>query len=190
MDGKKAFAHEDIQNFAGDRRRSRLIPTGLQDSQTYMSTDIDLDLHERLRFGCYLSHIHLWEKIVASKSPYAIILEDDVSIRENFYNSTRRLINNLPLTWDIFYLNSCQTRIAGLFRPGIVQLKGALCTYGYAISTNGAKKLLRNTARQSDKPVDHMLDEAIYSSLLHAYHASPPLIVPRVSTTTLAYPHR
>ena len=66
VDGKKAFAHEDIQNFAGDRRRSRLIPTGLQDSQTYMSTDIDLDLHERLRFGCYLSHIHLWEKIVAS----------------------------------------------------------------------------------------------------------------------------
>ena len=75
-----------------------------------------------------------------------------------------------------------------LLRPGIRQLKGALCTFGYAISLTGASKLIQHTAIRSEKPIDHMLDEAIYTAFLNAYHADPPLIFPRKLKSTLAYP--
>ena len=189
-DGLREFQAEDISKYAGKGKKSKLRfehRPDLNERARRFATP-DLVLHERLRFGCYLSHVRLWEQLVDSAEQLAVILEDDVSIVDGFNSSLQYLLGSLPDDWDILYLNSCHAKFGGLLRPGIRQLKGALCTYGYALSVRGAKKLLHGTALLSEKPVDHMLDEAIYSALLSAYHVSPPLVFPRVTESTLAYP--
>ena len=184
VDGFDAFSASDISKYAGARRRKRFNPSILEQ-------DIRIDpfmTHEKLRFGCYLSHVHLWEQIVAFRHSYFLILEDDVYAVDSFANDLKRLWSQLPSHWDILYLNSCHTKLGGRVSANILQVRGALCTHGYIISFNGARKLLKKTALNSDKPVDHMLDEAIYSSVLSAYHASPSLIFPRNIESTLEYP--
>lgn len=188
VDGLLPLNGDDILKYAGLRKRSRLTSLDVLRAHS-PSPELDLMIHERLRFGCYISHVRLWEHLVNSELPFAVILEDDVIILERFDYSLRHLIRNLPDNWDIFYLNSCFSKLGGLLRPGIFQLRGALCTYGYVISKDGANKLLQSTALSSEKPVDHMLDEAIFSRSLTAYQALPPLILPRLYTSTLAYPH-
>mgnify|MGYP003954550017 CR=1 FL=1 len=188
VDGLLALEEEAILKYAGSRKRSRLISFENLGTHPRSSSHVKQIIHERLRFGCYLSHVRVWERLVNLNLPLAILLEDDVSIVKDFNSSLLRLIQKLPNDWDIFYLNSCYSKFGGLLRPGIRQVKGALCTHGYAISCAGAHKLLRKTALHSEKPVDHMLDEAIYSSLLSAYHAFPPLVEPQTLKSTLSYP--
>lgn len=182
VDGRLPFEKQDILKYAAVRKQHKLE---LYHSYSSIS---DSALHERLRFGCYLSHVHLWQLQTEEESAHLVILEDDVSLAQGFYVELKDRMQKLPDTWDIFYLNSCHTKYGGLLRPGIFQLRGALCTYGYAISLAGARKLLKHTAIRSEKPIDHMLDEAIYTSLLTAYHAHPPLIFPQKVKSTLAYP--
>ena len=183
VDGKFQLDYKDVLRYAGIRKQRKL-----RINQVDYLPFSHRTLHERLRFGCYMSHVRLWERQVKHHSGYQVILEDDVSLTEGFYGKLMVQMQNLPDTWDIFYLNSCRAMYGELLRPGLRQLKGALCTFGYAISLKGASKLIQHTAIQSEKPVDHMLDEAIYTALLTAYHADPPLIFPRKLESTLAYP--
>lgn len=191
VDGRKGFRVEDVVKYAGKRKQNRLganFDIALRDDIISSTLPSALTLHERLRFGCYLSHVRIWEKLVRSQTGHMVILEDDVFIAANFDARLKLSLSRLPVTWDIFYLNSCFTKLGGVLRDGILQLKGALCTHGYAISQGGARKLLWETALRSEKPIDHMLDQALYSSLLSGFHADPPLIFPRDGASTLAYP--
>ena len=45
---------------------------------------VKLFLHERLRFGCYMSHVMLWETVVKEKTELVVILEDDVFVTADF----------------------------------------------------------------------------------------------------------
>ena len=184
VDGTLEFDPSDVLKYAGARRRKKL-----KDIKTLYSgrSDTSLILHERLRFGCYLSHVRLWERQQEASEGFQVILEDDVSLTEAFSRSLEDSLRALPESWDIFYLNSCHTKYGQELRANIRQVRGALCTHGYAISLQGTVKLLGKTALRSEKPVDHMLDEAIYSSLLEAYHAWPPLIYTQQVNSTLGY---
>lgn len=191
VDGRKGFRIEDVEKYAGKRKQHRLganFDIAMQDNIIPSKLPSALILHERLRFGCYLSHVRIWEKLIRSQTSHMVILEDDVSIVANFDTRLKLSLAQLPENWDIFYLNSCFTKLGGVLRPGILQLRGALCTHGYGISQAGARKLLGKTAVQSEKAIDHMLDQALYSSLLSGFHADPPLVFPRHDESTLAYP--
>jgi len=192
VDGRKGFRIEDVEKYAGRRKQNKLgvnFMDAMQDDISSSTLSSALTLHERLRFGCYLSHVHIWEKLVLSQTTHMVILEDDVSIAPNFDGRLKLSLAQLPESWDIFYLNSCFTKLGGVLRPGIVQIRGALCTHGYVISQGGARKLLGKTAVRSEKAIDHMLDQALYSSLLSGFQADPPLVFPRNSASTLAYPN-
>lgn len=182
-DGLLHFAEKDLFKYAGPRRRHKIAL-----SNRHLKFGTRSYLHERLRFGCYLSHVRIWEQLAYSNHSHMVILEDDVLVSEEFPNKLAKMLKQLPHNWEVFYLNSCYTKFGGTLVPGIRQVKGALCTYGYAVSRIGANKILRNTARNCDKPVDHMLDQAIYSAVVHAYQAEPPIIFPRKIESTLAYP--
>ena len=188
-DGRLPFRDVDLK-YAGEKKLRKMGNTQVKYSvSTSQHQASDYILHERLRFGCYLSHVHLWEDLVLSKKPYYVVLEDDIRLEtNNFAKVLAKELEKLPADWDLFYLNSCQTRKGGILRPGILQLKGALCTYGYAISMGGAAKLLMDTALRSEKPVDHMLDESIYKLVVSAYQADPPMIGVRPEQSTLQYP--
>ena len=183
VDGSMDLAYRDILRYAGPKKQQKMT------SITPLNTPSEKnEQHERLRFGCYMSHVRLWELQIELSTPHQVILEDDVHLREGFLEDINHALQNLPIQWDIFYLASCHTKVGGFLRPGIRQVKGALCTHGYVISLSGAIKLVGKYALNSEKPVDHMLDEVICRSLLVAFHADPPLVFPQAASSTLAYP--
>lgn len=53
--------------------------------------------------GCYLTHERVWQQILDSGQPYAIVCEDDILVRDPAIN-LRHLARRLPAGCDLFYL--------------------------------------------------------------------------------------
>ena len=179
IDGRSLTAFKDVQRFAGPRRRALL-----RISESAVDYHI---IHERLKFACFLTHVTLWKSFVDSFAPATVILEDDVTFGQQFLAKIDEAIHKLPSTWDIMYLGSTSPIFGGELHRGVWQLRGALGTFGYVMSQTGAEKML-DFAVESDKPIDHVLDSAISTGRILAFHVQPALVVHRSDmVTTLAY---
>ena len=197
VDGLGSLNETDISIFAGRKKRRRMDVTKYFEQDRlfalYKSFDAPrshksfdgprslqnswhTSLHERLRFGCYMSHISLWRELLLDNVPFFIILEDDVIIENEFLSSLRAQINNLPATWGLLYLNGCFRHFGPKWDSGLWVSQGGLCTYGYVISRSAADYFLSSAAMDSDKPLDHMMDEEVLSGRITAFHAEPPLV--------------
>ena len=200
VDGLAKLNATDVQLFAGKKKRRRLEATSQFDFQDMldlhtkltsspsMSRQVRQSVHERLRFGCYMSHVYLWRNMLMSDIPFLIILEDDVRLENNFSSKLRSQLSTLPQTWGLLYLNGCFRRFGEVWSQGIRVSRGGLCTYGYVISRSAARSLVTKLALMSDQPVDHMMDSSVVSGQLIAFHSDPQLVtvIEQVSST-LAY---
>lgn len=158
------------------------------DASEIKSAKLKKALHERLRFGCYMSHVTLWRRLLEADTPYLVIFEDDVVISAEFAVEVTARVQRLPDDWDLFYLNGCFRHLGPVFDVGIRQSQGGLCTHGYLISVKGAKKLLARAVLHSDKAIDHVLDHETIMGNMHAFHAEPTLVRPLTTKkSTLAY---
>lgn len=115
--------------------------------------------------GCLLSHRILWKNLINSSDKYMIILEDDVVVDERTYKYwidklSKGQIGNfdvlflgaydgksIPMLTKIKYFSFLNGFISNVFEDTLY------CTYGYIISKNGAKKLLKKT--NLNLPVDY-----------------------------------
>lgn len=113
--------------------------------------------------GCYASHLALWQWLIDSPHKLAIVLEDDVRLRDDF-GRIAEAIEALPAErWDMIKLIGR----AGLGKREKLRSREPLCdgyalqhyrrvpslTAGYAINRNGATKLL--ASRQPfGRPID------------------------------------
>ena len=157
--------------------RSELIPNRLRES-----------LHERLRFGCFMSHVSIWQELQRQRLPFAVVLEDDALVVANFSNEVKLRLQRLPKDWDLLYLGGCYQRFGERYDVGLLQSRGGLCTYGYVITAKGARHLLQRAVLHSEKPIDHVLDDETLRGRVIAFHAEPPLVfVERTKRSTLAY---
>jgi len=203
VDGLTPISEYSVSKYAGRKKAKRLELTQNWSDQQIWRTYARLQyteeadgktrraLHERLRFGSYLSHVFLWETVVAEDLNFLVILEDDVFLTTNFRSRLFRTLNSLPNSWDVLYLNGCFKHFGPTFREGLHLSRGGLCTYGYVISRKGAETLLLEGALHSEKPIDHMLDEEVLSGKIVAFHADPPLVFLEANiTSTLAYVHK
>lgn len=128
--------------------------------------------------GCALSHISLWQYIVANEIPAMIVFEDDVVFEKRFTNmknkdslfcrELNKILSHFRLNFDV--LNFHIIPLPSQFRHGaklvptplsnVIQLKGmATRTQGYLITLQGARELLDNAF-----PLTHGID--IYMSLM------------------------
>lgn len=58
-----------------------------------------------------LEHVHIYNTIVEKNLDFAIVLEDDAILVENFTDRLNNILNTLPEDWDVIYLsNGCQGR--------------------------------------------------------------------------------
>jgi GR25 family glycosyltransferase involved in LPS biosynthesis len=199
VDGSLGFSADLVLKYAGAKRTKRLgfHTESMVHRLTYALQDLDLktsdksareSLHESLRFGCYLSHVFLWQKLFDARLPFLTIIEDDVELQRDFSSRLTSLLIRLPTTWDVVYLDGCFKKFGSAFLPGLKFSHGGLCTHGYVMSFKAAKFLLRNAVLKSDKPIDHLLDEEVLSGRLIAFHADPPLVlVLSKLKSTLAY---
>lgn len=106
--------------------------------------------------GCALSHITLWQKLVASREPAWLILEDDVTIEEGDWATIKQLFSeNKDLAdttkWDLWTVGNwfCNT-VPDVIDPHRSvpeniweNCKEVVGLQAYFISRQGAEKLLR-----------------------------------------------
>ena len=200
IDGLSGFGDELIMKYAGPKKAKRIRVLHLHLLPSTRAGQIGPDivqlsgesgeesLHENLRFGCYLSHVFLWQKLKDSRMPFLTILEDDVKIEPDFSKRLRALLISMPKTWDVLYLDGCFKKFGPEYAPGLILSRGGLCTHGYVITTDAATKLLEGRTLRSEVPIDHVLDQEVLSGKLVAFHAEPPLVKIVTSLhSTLAY---
>ena len=98
--------------------------------------------------GCYASHLQALRRVVETRAPYALVLEDDAGLPENFHAVIDDTLHALPRGWDFVQLSRRHQRA---FRPlASLPFGGTLVRYsrvpagtsGYLISQAGALKLL------------------------------------------------
>lgn len=107
--------------------------------------------------GCYASHLVVAETVLARKLPYAVVLEDDVDLAENFRDVVATAIAQIRGDWDILSLSGAKQRphcrIAKLPDGYLVRyLHFPKTTAAYVVSAAGCRKLLVTRART--RPVD------------------------------------
>ncbi|MBO4405912.1 MAG: glycosyltransferase family 25 protein [Alphaproteobacteria bacterium] len=56
--------------------------------------------------GCAMSHRAVWADVVKHKYKKAIILEDDVTLEDNFLRKLSLIMKNLPDDFDVFFLDT------------------------------------------------------------------------------------
>jgi len=201
VDGLDDLDMVSVTKYAGYKKRKRLaVTTGIglaervslkrdYDDSGRVPTRLRISLHERLRFGCYMSHVLLWQKLLQMDVPYAVVLEDDAVITDNFSDELNARLRKLPDNWDILFLNGCYKKFGYVFDDGVRQSRGGLCTFAYTISLKGARYLLQSAVVRSEKPIDHVLDYETLMGRLISFHADPPLAYTssHVLISTLAY---
>ncbi|APW45077.1 glycosyltransferase family 25 protein [Rhodoferax antarcticus] len=120
------------------------------------------------QLGCYLSHIHIYEQIIAQALPVALILEDDAVL----HPSVKNLIETgcLNLDFDYCFLGSDDCGDAGYVyydaaKPSRLSTQhmafplssGPFCLHAYCITLEGAKKRVA-CAYPLRRPIDHYHD--------------------------------
>ena len=110
--------------------------------------------------GCALSHRRIWEDIVYKNYAYALILEDDVTLSEDFEKQIENAIYEIPDDFDILYIGCkfiCEKpSILGSvittslnaapeeYSDNLYKTTGSVGTHGYIISNKCARQLLKN----------------------------------------------
>uniref|UniRef100_A0A8C9U731 Cerebral endothelial cell adhesion molecule n=1 Tax=Scleropages formosus TaxID=113540 RepID=A0A8C9U731_SCLFO len=114
--------------------------------------------------GCFLSHYYIWKEIVDMQLDKALIFEDDVRFQGNFKRRLLRLmeeVQQVELDWDIIYLGRKQVK-PGDEHPvenvrNLVAADYSYWTLSYAISQQGAQKLINAEPLSKMLPVDEFL---------------------------------
>ena len=200
VDGLHSLNSNFVDIYAGHKKRKRLQFTAnwsqaelVRLEEKYRLGELKIktlrsSLHERLRFGCYMSHVLLWQTMLQRELDFIVVLEDDVLLVSDFSSKLRVILMKLPQNWGILYLNGSERKFGGKHGDGIFQARGGVGAFAYALSRSAAQYFLRGTARSSNKPIDHVMNEAVLSGKVLAYHASPELasLVMNMNST-LAY---
>lgn len=142
--------------------------------------------------GCGASHIKIWKKIVKHKWKHTLIFEDDIEFKPNFNKIFNKVKDTIPENWDLIYFGATggnnidkDYNKINKFILGFLKLSGyrsnqymkindnlfspelPVCLYGYGISYNCAKYLLK-TIKEPYFHIDaimnkHMKDINVFS---------------------------
>ena len=137
-------------------------------------------------FGISEAHRKIWKTIIEKDYKNALIFEDDVKFVDNIASILPKAIKELPDDWDIVYLGclSCCDKVSLFELHEIMNptkkkysdnLNSGGLYYGteaYAISYNGAKKILEQIPK-----INYHLDYEItyHTKDLKIFHINPPV---------------
>lgn len=115
--------------------------------------------------GCFLSHFNIWKEIVERGLERSVVFEDDLRF-EIFFK--RRLMNLMyevaeeELDWDLIYIGRKRMQVEHSEKSvpnvrNLVEADYSYWTLAYAISLQGARKLLAADPLSKMLPVDEFL---------------------------------
>ncbi|XP_029474376.1 procollagen galactosyltransferase 2 [Rhinatrema bivittatum] len=152
----------------------------------------------RGEIGCFLSHHHVWKAVVDRGLEKSLLIEDDARFEPQFKKRLMKLMDDIDeaqLDWDLIYIGRKRMQVE---RPekavprvmNLVESDYSYWTLGYAISLQGAQKLIAADAFSKMLPVDEFLPimynkhpvakymEYFEPRDLKAFSAEPLLIYP------------
>jgi len=114
---------------------------------------------------------------VAEKYDYALVLEDDVILCDNFLNEFSQSFEQLPEDWDMGWVGTCCDLHASP-KDGlrVSKARGSRCTHAYIISNSGANKVLEELKNCNDG-ADFYYNYLIDKFNLNNYWFEPALAV-------------
>ena len=139
-------------------------------------------------FGCYLSHMAVFEKFLKTDKEYCFILEDDAEILvTDIKREIIKNMNNLPRGWDILLLgyevnggpNGYKEVREGnkdtKLKNGLLNLNYFTGLQGYIIKRKSAKKLIENL-QELDWIIDWNMCYLAKRGILNIYGVYPPIV--------------
>ncbi|XP_052419933.1 procollagen galactosyltransferase 2-like [Carassius gibelio] len=119
----------------------------------------------RGEIGCFLSHHFTWKQVVERGLQHVLVLEDDVRFEPQFKRRLQTIMEDVDkaqLNWDLIYVGRKRMQVA---QPevsvegvnNLVEADYSYWTLGYALSQQGAKKLLAAQPFGKMLPVDEFL---------------------------------
>ncbi|XP_043102113.1 procollagen galactosyltransferase 2 [Puntigrus tetrazona] len=119
----------------------------------------------RGEIGCFLSHHFTWKQVVERGLQHVLVLEDDVRFEPRFKRRLQTIMEDVKkaqLNWDLIYVGRKRMQVA---QPevsvegvnNLVEADYSYWTLGYALSQQGAKKLLAAQSFGKMLPVDEFL---------------------------------
>lgn len=159
------------------------------DKDTWNSSEIEKEFpkifeivegyNRKLKFSeisLVLKHIQIIRKI-AEKYEYALVLEDDVILCDNFLTEFEKSFNQLPKDWDLGWVGTCCGLHASPQEGKRIYLKnGSRCTHAYIISNQCAKKIL-NELKYCNTGADYFYNYLIEKYQLNNYWFEPALAI-------------
>jgi GR25 family glycosyltransferase involved in LPS biosynthesis len=132
-------------------------------SEEKLFLDIDASIAPG-KIACSISHMRAWKAIIAQDLRDAIILEDDVAIRDGFSSFMRKLKRQLPVNFDMVHLYVSENRsewlrLAATTKEAYVNYIPLWGRSAYLLSRSGAEKLLsgfRTITAHGDRQISEM----------------------------------
>lgn len=115
--------------------------------------------------GCFLSHYNIWKEIVERGLETSLVFEDDLRFEVFFKRRLQNLMHEIQtqgLDWDLIYIGRKRMQVEHPERAvpnvhNLVEADYSYWTLGYAISLQGARKLLDAQPLSKMLPVDEFL---------------------------------
>ncbi|KAG7488226.1 hypothetical protein MATL_G00030280 [Megalops atlanticus] len=119
----------------------------------------------RGEIGCFLSHHYIWTQVVERGLERVLVLEDDVRFEPRFKKRLMAIMENIQqakLDWDLMYVGRKRMQVKQPERSvegvdNLVEADYSYWTLAYALSLQGARKLLQAQPFGKMLPVDEFL---------------------------------
>nr|XP_060630476.1 procollagen galactosyltransferase 2 [Anolis sagrei ordinatus] len=119
----------------------------------------------RGEIGCFLSHYYIWKEVVDREMEKTLVIEDDVRFEHQFKKKLTKLMDDIEraqLDWELIYIGRKRMQVERPEKavPNVVNLVEpdySYWTLGYAISLQGAQKLIDAQPFGKMLPVDEFL---------------------------------
>ncbi|KAJ2851541.1 hypothetical protein IWW36_001025 [Coemansia brasiliensis] len=130
----------------------------------------------------FRTHMNVINDIIRLEHSSTLVLSDLVDIAADIKQQMRDIIASIPATWEILYLGHCGTNELSLpttYHPRLFVATNSQCTFAYALSQAGARRLkrvLENMWPYPSKSFKHILSDMVKPLFLEAYVIDPPLV--------------
>ncbi|CAB1455019.1 unnamed protein product, partial [Pleuronectes platessa] len=119
----------------------------------------------RGEIGCFLSHHSIWKQVIERGLQKVLVLEDDVRFEPWFKRRIQALMENIDkaqLDWDLIYVGRKRMQVQQPEQSvdginNLVLADYSYWTLGYALSQQGARKLMAAQPLTKMLPVDEFL---------------------------------
>lgn len=130
--------------------------------------------------GCFLSHYNLWERLVETGTPCALILEDDARLEDGFAVIIDEAMK-IAAEWDVVYLARMKKPLRTVRTVAVldgcrwlVQCRRRTGGVGYLIRLEAAEALLHYCWRIR-APIDYLYT-GWWDNGLRVYAVDPPIV--------------